>query len=53
MEALERMDRGARYIVAGSDASSAMPAIAVGYQGSRFSELLPKRRTESGNREDI
>ena len=52
MKIVESSDGEARYIVAGSNASSAMPAIAMGYQSKRSSELLPKRR-KSGNREDI
>jgi len=49
---VEGLDGEARYIVAGSNASSVMPAIAMGYQSKRSSEQLPKRR-KSGNREDI
>jgi hypothetical protein len=49
---VEGLDGEARYIVAGSYASSAMPTIAMGYQSKRSSELLQKRR-KSGNREDI
>lgn len=43
VKAVVGVDREARYIVAGSGASSAMATIAVGYQSSSYSELLPKR----------
>lgn len=52
MKIVEGLDGEARYILAGSNASSAMPTIAMGYQSKRSSELLPNR-SKSGNREDI
>jgi hypothetical protein len=42
VKTVEALDGKARYIVAGSYASSDVPTIAMGYQSKRSPELLPK-----------